>query len=215
MKNKILLISGKRSAGKSTLTDNLLSNAFLKEKYFIYSYAFALYPKQIISNLFNISLETLENAKDTYIQHYGIVNPLTGKVIDTVRELLKVFCEDVFCKMDLYIWAKQVSRQIKVVESFPPLEFRTLNNYPTGFLHIISDLRKPTELELIKSDFEETCDIKTLRLNKVTYKNDKHVSEVGLDGFDKFDCYINNLELSPELCYLRTIEQLRNWQWIN
>lgn len=60
---------------------------------------------------------------------------------------------------------------------------------------IISDTRVIKEIEMIRDNFSKVISINIVRPNyesELSVKQMKHITEVGLDGYEKFDYVINN-----------------------
>ena len=93
----------------------------------------------------------------------------------THREFLQFFGTDICRKIYEDIW------RAKLIEDI---------SRENPLLAVIDDCRFPEEIETIQSSGG-----KVIHLTRTT-SQDRHASEAALDGFDGFDCVIDNQDLS-------------------
>jgi len=195
---KLLFISGKFNSGKTTLSNNLYECQELSKKYNLLTYAFADYPKEIMSDILEKPYQYFNEDK----------NEITEFDFKTKRQLMQYLFADVFCQLNPNIWAHKVYKQILINKK------RYCRNYSLECLHVISDWRKVSEYEyLTKMLKDKIYSVKTLRINNSNLANtDEHISEVNLDNF-RFDSVIDVANLEPKETLNIVLQEFNNWGW--
>ncbi|HHW68742.1 MAG TPA: hypothetical protein GX747_00160 [Tenericutes bacterium] len=99
------------------------------------------------------------------------------------RTLLQMLGTDLIRnKIDKHLFIKRMIEDIKIYTYF----FDII---------IITDARLVDEIEIIKSNFTDAISINLTRPNfesELNSKEVKHITEIGLDGYDKYDIKITN-----------------------
>lgn len=182
MNKKIIGINGKIGSGKSTISDMFsylfkINNIDSKEFFFAYKL------KKMVADLCDVDFELTmtQEGKNTYIEMYDM----------TLGELLQQIGTNLRDTVNINIWTINLFNQIK---------------HTSAKYCIISDVRFPNELDLIKSN--NGISIRITRPDNLTNnksKRDKnHASEISLDNHT-FDYEIINDGTINEL-YLKVQE---------
>jgi len=112
----------------------------------------------------------------------------------TAREFLQLFGTDVCRAIKSDVWTSSCLTRIKDSNTE---------------LAIVSDCRFPNEVEAIKS-----VEGKVIRLTRCPY-NDEHESETALtDGYEGYDCVIDNAKMSMDEANRALMDVLKNWGWL-
>lgn len=194
---KLLMISGKYMSGKTTLANNLYECPELFKKYTILTYAFADYPKEIMSDILDKPYQYFNQNKDELTEFNNL----------TKRQLMQYLFEDVFCKLNVNIWSHKVLKQILINKK------RYCRNSYNECLHIVSDWRKISEYYYLTKNLKDIVDFKTLRIYNSKLKNDdSHISEINLDNFN-FNNAIDVANLKPAETLTEVLKTFDNWGW--
>ena len=163
---KIILISGKARSGKDYLSQ-LLKERLEKDGLKVFKTAFADKLKEYLCILFNLSLEELNNLKNSEV-------PFTKNGL-TMRNLLQKFGTDIFTsKIDKLFWIKETAKEI--IEKNPDVV-------------IISDLRFKDEIQINK--FVCASHIAGRIISEDSIQSSSHISENDLNDYT-FDYYFKN-----------------------
>lgn len=163
---KIILISGKARSGKDYLSQ-LLKERLEKDGLKVFKTAFADKLKEYLCILFNLSLEELNNLKNSEV-------PFTKNGL-TMRNLLQKFGTDIFTnKIDKFFWIKETAKEI--IDKNPDIV-------------IISDLRFKDEIEINK--FVCASQIAVRIISEDSIQSSSHISENDLNDYT-FDYYFKN-----------------------
>ncbi len=187
MDKTVILISGKKEAGKNTVAD-YLSNRLQEINYAylnvpIISFADEL--KKTCHNLFGIPMEWMYGTNEDKNRETNIpwgnfpvfVHYKIPTVKMTVREVLQLFGTEICRYMDKDCWARAF--------------FNHVDKLPNRVV-INADARFPNEL-----DFE--CQRKKIKIRLTrNVHNDTHKSEIALDDYKDFDFVLDNVNLNKE-----------------
>lgn len=187
---------------------------------FIKQYSFASTLKELATGLFNLKSENiygnnLQKNQKTHLNWSNMPGVITSAALAkkkdvkqlikdgvliyhksglmTYREFLQFFGTDICRKIYEDIW------HVKLIEDI---------SRENPLLAVIDDCRFPDEVESIQSSGG-----KVINLTRTKFK-DNHASESSLDGFDGFDCVIDNQNLSIHETNVKIIEVLDKWGWL-
>ena len=114
----------------------------------------------------------------------------------TAREVMQYVGTDFFRRIYPQVWVDSTIRKIE-------------NEKPD--LAVVVDCRFPNEVEGIQN-----AGGKVIRLSRNVFgKKDQHPSETALDEYDKFDCTINNQDMSVAEQNESLYNQLIDWDFID
>ena len=237
--NKILVLSGKRNSGKSSLANFLCVHTLNKEFYKVFNESFS------INN--NGRIVSVEN---DCVVNFETVNPIIKKRINkySFAEPLKKMCEDIFMIPSIqtrgsesdkntfvkYRWENMPGKipldkngymtarefmQYMATEIFRTIDkniwcdclFNTIKK-ECSELAIIDDCRFPNEVETAKRK-----GARVIRLTR-TVSNDGHSSETILDpdkfNWNAFDYVLDNSNISLEESWILLKNKLIEWNWL-
>ena len=189
LKVKIILISGKARSGKDYLSQ-LLKERLEKDGLKVFKTAFADKLKEYLCILFNLSLEELNNLKNSEV-------PFTKNGL-TMRNLLQKFGTDIFTnKIDKFFWIKETAKEI--IDKNPDVV-------------IISDLRFKDEIQINK--FVCASQIAVRIISEDSIQSSSHISENDLNDYT-FDYYFKNDYSRTTETIEKLYNLLKDLQWQN
>jgi len=224
---KILLINGKKRAGKDFFADKIISKKFTK-----IAVAFKL--KEFACQIANIDYTTMEELKNTnhyfevdysefeknfrvaLIEHYRFAKYDDNSIIEKIEMFnvknLPIWIDD--SKVDARLFLQHMNI-FKEVFYNPDIWI----DYTVDFIKkvkgniVISDFRFPNEYLKIDQEFDNVITAKIIGKN---YYNidayDNHVSETSLNSFE-FDYHINNTIWNERLLELQAdliVDEFKN-----
>ena len=214
--NRILMISGKIGAGKTTVSD-ALCNELCVVGSAAELMAFGDYLKEILEDLFGIpaawlwgtqqNKENLTEIPKSKFFHCGEKEKLS------VRELMECFAEKVIKPIDEYAFVRKVANDIKFYSD------NMINLENENKIYIVSDFRFPLEYAYFKRNlrYEDGFDIKTLRLSGGSDRDTYPETALAKAGF-VFHTEVPAFERSSTKPFLHELnfimETLRGWKWI-
>ena len=210
MNNKtIILVNGKKRAGKDFFSDKVISQGFTK-----IAVAFKL--KEFACEIANIEyaeMEDLKNEglsfkvdsdfniafKESLIAHYNYMKYDDATIMDNIEafdvDRLPIWVGD--AQKDAQVDARLFLQYMNIFKEifFEPdiwINYTVDKIKETPGNIIISDFRFPNEFSCIKDEFDNTYTVKVIGKNFYEHDEyDSHVSERSLDSFE-FDYHINN-----------------------
>ena len=224
-KIKVLMISGKKLAGKDTICDWCIRNSKelfplktrwteikVKGPWVVKKYGMADSLKSAVSDLFDFPYEwtqTQEGKEKSLphilwrnLPHYQeLLYKINLNECLKVRELLQEFGTGICRRMFDLIWVNKTFRKIE--EDKPDLA-------------LINDVRYINEIYGGKN--RPNLDVKVIRLtrnvNDMSLTVNQHTSETALDDYKEFDAVIDNRNLSIEQTNQECVKLLKEWRWV-
>ena len=165
---------------------------------FVKAFSFANPLKVICINLFGLTYEQCYGSDDdknspVNIKWEHVAGVKGKKGYLTAREFMQTFGTDICRLMKPDIWTSACIDRI--------------HNSGTE-LAIVSDCRFPNEVEAVQQ-----ADGKVIRLTRNPF-DDEHVSEKALDGYEGFDCVIDNASMDMDEANRTLLDKLKEWGWL-
>lgn len=222
-KAKVIGISGKKAAGKDTFYDEYVaeidstavktptSAAIRKEASAIIAYLYDAVEKEPAENTEKYWLDVVLGYEDRFAiakEHAEIINDLLLKVLrsrsgvtgfdrdNEITTVLQILGNDAHGEQDEKYWARKMALE-------------ALTNAALGKTSIVPDVRYERDAEAVRLihgmivRLEISPEVQRERLMKrdgleVPEKTLRHISEIALDNYKKFDTIINSDNMSPK-----------------
>jgi dephospho-CoA kinase len=175
MKN-LILISGKKQCGKSTLAE-----LFFKKKYYYSALAdeLKLHVDRWLYECFDICPSWVFGNNEEKDRSLGI--KMSDGTEFTSRKALQEYGQFIKKVFGNYYWCEQIEKQLK-------------DEYETESNQVISDVRFVYELEYLSTVLLKCYNIYTIRIKRDTGLEDNDISETHMDDYpdENFDFVIDN-----------------------
>lgn len=170
----VILLSGKKETGKSTAAQILKEHLFIEQSF----------AEELKNQLFVFTKYVLD-AKDVTYDHFHNqdlkIKPINIPFVDkeiTPRYVMQVYGTEVMRNLfNENYWVDQVISKI----------LRSPEDN-----HCVVDCRYPNEISRVQSKLTGICNTYTVRINRVTGKNDTHTSETSLDDYSNWNYIVDN-----------------------
>ena len=182
MKTKIVLISGKKQAGKNTVAEILKKELSLKGCNVI-EMAFADPLKKMAQEVFRLTPRQIWNGaeKEKLDKRWGM----------TPREIMQKLGTEVGRSIHSDVWVLNLCYRVK--------EANFEKNCPNQTVVLVTDTRFPNEVEIPKKILSEIATIRVNRPGMPATAFDSHPSETSLDNYNDWDYFVNNFGTLEDL----------------